>query len=106
MLSATRTEVVAAFLFLFDSGESSRADADAMPDLLNEDFAAEGFSAKLGRWSREALNEISKDLFWGMMFIANTCRRPVGNLQNWLQKVGAASCESEVPPVVHFICKK
>ena len=54
-------------------------------DVLNEDFAAEGFSAKLGRWSREVLNEITKDLFWGLMFIAHTCRGPVDTLQNWLR---------------------
>ena len=86
LLAAGQAETVNAFKHAFDAlGDAGVEQCDQDLDALGEDDM-KTYAKRLGKWTRETLNDISCNEYWRDTFISYTWFDPVFCLQLHLQK--------------------
>ena len=86
-----------------------KRNAEAAPVLLDDGDDENSYSAKIGRWAREA-DEVLHDVqWWHMMRVASLTRGPSDHLYAWLLEAASirrAGRTDLLPPVVQLVCGK
>lgn len=87
-----------------DCHEDAAAPAgDHAVDLAQLDEDEESYTRRVGRWSREAGEGISKPEWWQTLVVVHAIRQPVDHLRNWFQKPAVVS---EPPKVCSLVWDK
>ena len=88
--------------------QEARAAEAGEQGLLDEELHE--YAAKMGRWTREATEDIDCPDFWITMQVANASRGPLDHCRRWLMKrlkhrQSDAAAENKRPAAVDFFCK-
>ena len=80
-------------------------DADAAADAGIDDETPKSYSAKLGRWRKESIDNVKLVDTWVLMHTHFVCRGPIQHVRFWNQSKAAAA-ERVRPKAVEYICDR